>query len=113
MTYTESNESDADIIDSGTCGSSLTWTLTNEGVLTVSGSGAMDNYTYDAGAVDTPWWGEIQNIVRVEIESGVTTIGDLALYGCDSLETVTILGDVGTIGDYAFYDCDSLETVTI
>ena len=39
----------ADIVDSGTCGaeaygSNLTWTLDSEGVLTISGSGNMQNY---------------------------------------------------------------------
>ena len=46
----------ADIVDSGTCGaegngSNLTWTLDSEGTLTISGTGAMENYFSD----DAPW----------------------------------------------------------
>ncbi len=36
----------AEIIDSGTCGENLTWTLDDAGTLTISGSGAMNNYQY-------------------------------------------------------------------
>ena len=34
----------ADIVDSGTCGTNLSWTLDSDGVLTISGTGPMDNY---------------------------------------------------------------------
>ena len=36
----------ADIIDSGTCGSNITWTLDSEGTLTFTGSGDMADYDY-------------------------------------------------------------------
>jgi hypothetical protein len=87
--------------------------LTDDGVLTITGNGAMDNYTYNLDIVNTPWWNERQDIVRVEIESGVTAIGDQAFENCSNLISVTIQGNVGTIGYEAFYDCNSLETVTI
>ena len=34
----------ADAPKSGTCGENLTWTLSDDGVLTISGSGAMTDY---------------------------------------------------------------------
>lgn len=39
-------ESDALLASSGTCGENLTWTLSDEGVLTISGTGAMTNASY-------------------------------------------------------------------
>ena len=36
----------ATIVESGTCGDNLTWTLDDEGTLTISGTGDMFNYNY-------------------------------------------------------------------
>ena len=43
----------ADTVASGTCGTNLTWTLDNDGLLTISGTGAM---TKDASSQDFPWY---------------------------------------------------------
>ncbi len=40
-------------IDSGTCGANLTWTLDDEGTLTISGTGAMEDWDYINS--QTPW----------------------------------------------------------
>ena len=77
----------ADVVKSGTCGaegdgSNLTWTLDSEGLLTISGSGAMyDYYNY------VPWDGS--RIKSVEITEGVTSIGNKAFSRCTSLTSVT------------------------
>ena len=78
------------------------------GVLTVSGSGAMDNYISDS-----PW--SNSSITSIVIEAGVTHIGDFAFSGCNnaSLTTVTIPNSVKSIGSYAFQKCTSLTTVDI
>ena len=47
------------------------------------------------------------------IPDGVTTIGDYAFQGCDSLTSVTIGDNVTTIGYGAFYYCSGLTSVTI
>ena len=49
----------------------------------------------------------------VTIPSNVTSIGDYAFSGCDSLSSVTIPSSVTSIGHYAFASCDSLTGVTI
>ena len=101
----------ADIVDSGTCGaegdgSNLTWTLDSEGVLTISGSGDMDDY----GPSGAPWHGRVKSAVIAE---DVTSIGWYAFYDCKSLTSVTIPDSVTSIGWYAFEDCTSLTSVTI
>ena len=41
---------------SGTCGDNLTWNL-SDGTLTITGTGAMTNYTYSSsGKPNTPWY---------------------------------------------------------
>jgi len=104
----------ADIVDSGTCGaegdgSNLTWTLDSDGVLTISGTGAMKEYDpYKA-----PWYGSSSRVKSAVIAEGVTSIGEYAFYNCTSLTSVAIPDSVTSIGDDAFSNCKSLTSVTI
>ncbi len=97
-----------ELVDSGTAGD-LTWEFYDSGLLKISGQGSMSNYT----GGNSPWYGHRKEITRVEIESGVTSIGDYAFYGCNSLTSVTIPDSVTGIGQYAFSYCSSLTSVTI
>ena len=82
---------------SGTCGPNLKWHLTDEGVLTITGKGEMDDYSYRG-----PWGNSIKRII---IGDGVTTIGKSAFDDCSALTSVTIPNSVTTIGDGAFFFC--------
>ena len=95
---------------SGTCGENLTWTLDSEGTLTISGTGAMTDYS-NSDDSQAPWFNS--SIKSAIIESGVTSIGDYAFEGCSSLASVTIPDSVTSIGISAFYRCSSLASVTI
>ena len=99
----------ADIVDSGTCGAEVTWTLDSEGVLTISGSG----YMYDNGssASGAPWYGSRSRVKSAVIADGVTSIGVYAFYDCTSLTSVTIPDSVTIIEWGAFSDCDNLTDV--
>ena len=85
---------------SGTCGPNLKWHLTDDGVLTISGKGEMDDYNFHDGS---PW--KNSGVKRIIIGDGVTTIGDNAFSYCKSLTSVTIPNSVTTIGDGAFSYC--------
>ena len=99
----------ADIVDSGTCGAEVTWTLDSEGVLTISGTGAMKDYDpYKA-----PWYGSRSRVKSAVIAEGVTSIGADAFWYCTSLTGVTIPDSVTSIGWSAFCGCESLTSVTI
>ena len=94
----------ADIVASGKCGDDLTWTLDNEGTLTISGSGEMSN----------PSWSSAKDPIKaVVIENGVTSIGDSAFLGCSDLTSVTVPESVTSIGGYAFSGCTSLASISI
>ncbi len=99
--------------DHGPCGSSmtgsnLTWTLSDDGVLTISGTGAMANYeSYDYEAD----WGK--DITAVIINEGVTTIGYDAFYGCTKMTSVLLPGTLTSIGVMAFYNSGISGTLTL
>jgi len=97
-------------VDNGTCGDSLAWMFTEDGILTISGNGNMKDYTYS----DTPLWNNYQDqITAVVLEPGVASIGDYAFRNCSSLASVVILEGVTSIGNHAFDGCNSLSDVTI
>ena len=89
----------ADTVASGECGSGVEWTLDSEGVLTISGSGAMDDFQYYDYQ---PWYSVRDNIKRVVVEDGITAIGAYAFLYCGNITSVDISSDVTSIGDYAF-----------
>ena len=97
------------VVESGTCGENLTWTLDAAGTLTVSGTGAMKDYNYKGA----PWYQSRDSIKTVVIESGVTTIGGRAFEDCTSLSSITIPEGVTTIGGFAFSGCSSLISITL
>ncbi|MBQ7714734.1 MAG: leucine-rich repeat protein [Clostridia bacterium] len=103
---------------SGTCGDGLTWELnTTTGAFTISGTGDMFDYSslHNGGPSITaaPWNSYVSTVTTVEINIGVTSIGDRAFLGCASIVSVTIPDSVTSIGEWAFCDCASLENVTI
>jgi hypothetical protein len=97
------------LAESGTCGDNVTWTLGDDGTLTISGTGDMEDYTDSI----TPWYGNSSSIKSVVVENGVTNIGNCAFNGCESLTSVTIPDSVTSIGEGAFENCTSLTSVTI
>ncbi len=106
---------------SGTSSDGLTWSLTQDNsgnytVLTISGTGAMKTYGHTTDGKTTTWrtdapWG--WQLTSVTIGNGVTSIGNFAFIGCQSLATVTIGNSVTSIGENAFDHCDALVTVTL
>ena len=98
------------IYGKGDCGINVTWELTGDGTLTISGTGRIGNYSYDNNA---PWYSCRAYIKRVVIQQGVRAIGDQAFYYCENLTSVTIPDSVTSIGDYAFAYCVGLTSATI
>lgn len=90
---------------SGTCGKNLTWTLDDNGKLTISGTGEMD-----AGYI---WVGKGLNIRSVVIQNGVTSISNSAFYGNKNLTSVKMADSVTSIGASAFGSCENLSSLTL
>ena len=87
----------------------LTWTLSADGTMTISGTGAMKAYDTD----DSPATQKKDNVNKVVIENGITSIGAYAFYDCSSLTSIEIPEGVTSIGEGAFYDCSSMTSITI
>lgn len=88
------------------CGDDLAWSF-DDGVLTVTGSGAMDDYTEDA-----PWAKYKDDIEKVVLK-GVTYIGARAFKDYDELETVEFGSKLREIGTEAFRSCEGLEEIEL
>lgn len=93
----------------GKAGPNATWTLTDDGVLTISGKGVMVN---DNGYLGYRNSYTINNITKVIIEEGITAICESAFKGCENLTEVSIPKTISRVDREAFYDCRSLESFT-
>ena len=102
----EKREAAEAVIAKGTCGNSLTWELDSEGILIISGSGKMKDYTANN---KNPW--ASRSVKKVIINEGVTSIGNRAFYNCKTISAVEIPVSITTIGSMAFGFCDISEIV--
>lgn len=93
--------------DLNTCGDDLTWEVDDEGVLTISGKGAMDDYANDPA----PWAEE--SVVKIVLEEGVTTIGAYAFCDMEDVTAVSLPSTLLTIDAGAFQMCTMLETLKL
>jgi len=116
-----------------TVADNVTATLDVNGTLTISGTGAMQDFTI----TDTPWYAVRSDFTSLVIEQGVTSIGAYAFFFsnnivgnitipnsvisisksafelCYGLTSITIPSSVISIGDAAFQSCGGLTSVII
>ncbi len=115
----------------GVCGENVQWNFYGNGVLRISGSGAMTNLTSHS---QQPWanyrhliekivigkeityiadyaFAYSPNVTVVEFEEGsiLATVGSLAFRNCAILTSVVLPDSVVQIKGYAFDDCYALE----
>ena len=121
----------------GTIGDNLKWTFTDDGTLTISGTGEMQHADGNSGYA----WGTDNHtldrslIKKVVVEEGVTSLGEYIFWDCQSLtevklpnsltalrkecfkhcsvlRSITLPDNISIIGESAFEECKALETVT-
>lgn len=98
----------ASTVASAQCGNNLTWVLDDAGTLTINGTGAMWDWAFDS-----PWYDQKNNIKKVTIGDGVTSIGYGAFKDCPRLTDISIPDSVTSIASYAFYHCSGLTYITL
>lgn len=94
---------------SGTCGESATWSISAEGVLTISGTGAIGDYTEN----DAPWQSLRADITAIVIEKGITRIGNYAFHDCWVATSAVLPEGLVEIGENAFRSCGALEEIDL
>ncbi len=132
ITHVSEEDPDANqSIASGELAEGLTWNLTKAGTLTISGKGRMEDFE----SIEVqPWKDYREQILKVVIEDGVTSIGACAFGKCGifSAEIPTSVTEIGSsafaessilyvnlpssvrnIGSYSFQKCLNLSTVTV
>ncbi len=94
----------------GVCGDNANWQLNGSGVLTVSGTGAMYDFSYIYEPM-IPWTDHLEEIQSVVIEEGITSVGNFAFSNAVNLTEVTMADSVSSIGESAFRNCGQLADV--
>ena len=96
----------------GRNGNNVTWVLDDD-TLFFRGYGSMQTFDHQYANDTRPWKKYAERICRVEIEEGITSIGDLLCYGFNRLEAINIPGSVLTIGKSAFNHCSKLKEIEL
>ncbi|MBP3360184.1 MAG: leucine-rich repeat protein [Clostridia bacterium] len=110
--------SNAVYADDGSFGDNITWSLNDDGLLTLSGHGAM--YSPDIGERTSyesvyPWLsdGRKDKIKKLVIEEGIESISQGAFCGCGNLEGIAIPESVKEIKSGAFALCSKLLSAAL
>lgn len=116
-----------EIVASGYCGDesenegkNVKWSLDKNGLLTISGSGAMGSIeiegtpTSEADIQTTaPWFSYSSRIKKILVKKGITLVVDAAFAKCYNLTSVTLENGVQGLGSGAFGYCRKLNAVKL
>lgn len=92
------------MIDQGSCGTDVTWTLYTTGELVIEGTGDITSY---------PWSTYNASIKNILIKNGVSSIPSQAFSNCSNMYSVMIPNSVTSIGTQAFSNCTKLTSINI
>ncbi len=100
-------------VQTGSCGFEAKWRLskisTDSYKLTIYGEGKMFDYDFD----NEPWHDYNDNILEIQIEPGITYIGDKSFCYMNSLYSIEISSTVETIGSYFLSNCEKIEKIIV
>lgn len=95
--------------DDNKCGENLTWEFA-DGILTISGTGDMYDYS---SADPAPWSAKNSDICEITVGDGVTSIGDNAFHSCCAESIDLQCTSLVSIGKNAFSRCTMLTSIFI
>lgn len=99
---------DTENVDTGSLSDSITWGLDSDGILTISGTGVIPDFPADDSAFADVIREKIQGI---EINEGITEIGDMVFANLHNLSYVVIPVSVQNIHENAFSESLALTDV--
>jgi hypothetical protein len=118
---------------SGQCGDNVYWAKDANGVVTIIGTGPMWDYHWNSNpspfesdqtvtaavigsgvtTVGAWFFDECYNLVSVEFQETLASLGYGAFYGCTSLTSIELPAGLTSIGVSAFFDCTSLASIEL
>lgn len=107
----EIGEENSEIVASGE-DLNVTWSLDSDGLLIISGSGPMGEM-YAQWPPNLAWRKYNQQIKKVIINSGVTSISEAAFDACFNLTEVELCDTITSIEKNAFFVCENLKKITL
>lgn len=107
--------------------SNASWTLDDQGILTISGTGKMsgtaeevyqghdDYWGYDTYSLEcvAPWYDLRENVKYIIVEEGISYISELAFSDCTNVLIARLPESLQYIDSCAFYKCKSLVEIDI
>lgn len=109
MRYEELGSSAVPLSLGGKVTGTISWKLTEDGMLTISGSGDMPSFSHDP----SPWWECHEFICGVRVEEGIRSIGSRAFTDSIYLQEVSLPSTLKSINANAFDYCDSLTEIDL
>ena len=98
------------ILPHGKWGDNVTWGLSEDGTLTISGTGEV-KYAYSGSQY--PWGPYTDEIKQIIVESGITKIPSYAFEYCENAETIILPETLTALNFNAFNDCGSLNNLLL
>ena len=98
-----------DLYLNGKLNDNISWEI-NGDTLTISGEGAIPDFTYE---ILTPWKDDRGGIRKIIVSEGITSIGKYCFDDCFMAESVQLPDSLVTIEEYAFCDCKNLAEITL
>ena len=91
----------------------LSWDLTN-GVLTISGTGAMRDYATSTtfGGKKSPWFASRATVTKIIVNEGVTALGTYAFFGSTICTEISLPSTLTDIKNYALSNCSTVTKIT-
>ncbi|WP_311436051.1 leucine-rich repeat domain-containing protein [Hoylesella timonensis] len=101
--------------NNGSIGENLKWAFTDDGTLTISGTGKMEHADGNSGYA----WGTDNHtlnrslIKKVVVEEGVTTLGEYIFWDCQNLTEVSLPKSLTALKKECFKSCPKLKEITL